>query len=407
MEDIEILYREVLEKYPCITYEDSRGNPLNYHLANAIIAYYTFYYGIERKEQSFKFYPITVTEEETERIYKQDIRDIVLESVRSKQPIDILMTNKIQEYRRKIEENKKYALDTPMEPFYGSPNFMFERGTYILNCMSKLPVEIPNLESIHQRLQDFMEKYGNIKVKFKGNVYPFYTEEFKRDYDEFEKAYCLLLQTEKAFSKVAETIWKGTLTDPSKHDDRNFAYLIHTFKTGGMISLENIGKVCCSLATSNLLTPPFGNAGIICDFDSEAVEAICSKDAGSWMITKRSFIDRIFPINWQLTNPEGVGVWFECPQISKLLLPSEVEKDAIERNIKYNGEILNYSKTTCYSEIFLNDKVKAIGVFYTDNCQDTVAIQKKKKKYHLPLVHLSLQKLRENAGLAISSESKL
>ena len=158
MEDIEILYREVLEKYPCITYEDSRGNPLNYHLANAIIAYYTFYYGIERKEQSFKFYPITVTEEETERIYKQDIRDIVLESVRSKQPIDILMTNKIQEYRRKIEENKKYALDTPMEPFYGSPNFMFERGTYILNCMSKLPVEIPNLESIHQRLQDFMEK---------------------------------------------------------------------------------------------------------------------------------------------------------------------------------------------------------------------------------------------------------
>ena len=125
------------------------------------------------------------------------------------------------------------------------------------------------------------------------------------------------------------------------------------------------------------------------------------------MITKRSFIDRIFPINWQLTNPEGVGVWFECPQISKLLLPSEVEKDAIERNIKYNGEILNYSKTTCYSEIFLNDKVKAIGVFYTDNCQDTVAIQAYAEKYHLPLVHLSLQKLRENAGLAISSESKL
>lgn len=402
----EKLYRQTLEKYPCITYSDSKGNPINFYLAAAIRKYYVFHYGVERKEHSYKCYPITITEKEVERLYNQSIKDIVLESVRSKQSIEELITKKTEEYEKANEENTKYALETPMEPYYGDPNFIFERSSYILKCIQKLPVEIPNLEDLYQRLANFMMQYGNQKDRFGDTVYPYYTEEYRRDYRAFEKAYYSLLLIEKNLSKMVEKIWKDTLTDPSKHDDRDFTYLIHVF-TNGMIPLENMGKVCCSLATEQLLTPPYGNTGIICDFDSEAVEVMCSEDAGSWMATKELFVERLFPTTWQIPNPEGNSVWYEFPKVSKLLLPEDMEREAIEHNQKYNGEVLNYSKSACYSEIFLNSKAKAIGVFYTDECQDTTAIEAYAEKYHLPLIHLSLQKLRENAGMSVSSEAKL
>lgn len=406
MESIESLYRKTLEKYPCITYEIGRKNPLNCDLGIAIETYYIFHYGVEKKEHSFKFYPITVTQEEVQRLYNRCIKDIVVESIHSGKTIEELMSQKIGEYQKKIEENRQYALKTLMDPYYGDPNFMFERCSYIVECIQKLSVEIPNLEELYLRLQAFMSKYGNRKGDFEKIIFPYYTEEFRKDYVEFEKDYCSLLQIEKSLSKVIERIWKCTLTDPTKHDDSNFVYLIHTF-TSGMIPLENMGKVCCSLATPKLLTPPLGDTGIICDFDSEAVEIMCSDDIGSWLITKRDFIDNVFPTKWQLPNPEGISVWMEYPQVSKLILPTDLEKEAIDRNVKYNGEILNYSKFLGYSEIFLNDKAKVIGAFYTDECQDTTTIQAYAKKYNLPLVHLSLQKLRENAGLSVFPEPKL
>lgn len=407
MEDIEMLYQQVLKKYPCMTIARIDENPINYRLVDALKGYYLFHYGIERKEHSFKFYPINLVKEEVERLYNQEMKDIVLESIRTHHSIEKLMNDRIDEYNRKIEENKKYALETPIEPYYGDPSFIFKRSSYILKCIERLPVEIPNLDDIYQHLSDFMDKYGNVKDEYGERIlYPYYTDEFKKDYREFEKAYYSLLLLEKSLSKLVEKIWKDTLTDPSNHDDKNFTYLIHAF-TNGMIPLENMGKVCCTLATSHLLTPPYGNTGIICDFDSEAVEAICSEDAGSWPITKREFVERLFPTTWQLTTPEENGVFFEVPEVSKILLPKDLEQTAIENNIKQNGEILNYSNFLSYSEIFLNSKAKAIGAFYTDECQDTTAIQAYAEKYHLPLVHLSLQKLRENAGLPISTEAKL
>ena len=94
-----------------------------------------------------------------------------------------------------------------------------------------------------------------------------------------------------------------------------------------------------------------------------------------------------------------MDIFYENPNISKISLPEDLEKEAIARNAAYNGEILNYKNTTAYSEIYLNNNAKAIGVFYTDDCLNIAEIIKYAQKYNLPLVHLSLKKLRAQANL--------
>ncbi len=392
-------YSNLLEKYPC----DCLGNGvedrrLNHVLSSIMQKYYVYVYGIERKEKSFKFYPVTITEEEIKRIYDREFKKMVLESIKSKIPIELLLSDKIKEYTTKFEECKAYTLATPMEPYYGNPTFLVNRIRYILECIQKLPTEVPNLDEVSNQILSFMEKYGNQKNNFGKEIFSFYTEEYKRDYQELEKLYCGILEIEKRFSKVVEKAWKSVLTDPKHHDDHAFKYIIHTF-SGEMIPPDEIGKVCCSLATNRLLTPPFGNTGIICDFDIDAIETICFSDAGSWMVTKDEFVRHLFPDSWQVTNPEKRCVWFENSKISRTLLPKDLEIGANAHNIAVNGEVLNYSKSKCYSEIFFNHKVKVIGAFYTDDCKDTSAIEAYAAKYNLPLVHLSLTKLRRNVGL--------
>ncbi len=404
MESIEQTYLKLLSQYPC----DCVGNGvedrrLNYQLSHALEKYYIYVYCIERKEKSFKFYPVTVTDEEIKRIYEIEFKNLVLESLKLNVPIEVLMSNKIEEYKAKFEENKRYCLDTPMEPYYGNPDFMFKRAGYILECIEKLSMEKPSLDDIFDGMKTFMEKYGNLKDLLDNPIYPFYDEEYKKDYRDFERAYYKILEVEKMLSVEVEKIWKSVLTDPNAHNDNSFKYLIHTFSSS-MIPLESVGKVCCSLATNRLLTTPYGNTGIICDFDSEAIEIMCSKDAGSWSVDKNEFVERLFPRRWQVTNPDGIGVWFEEARISKLVLPNDLEKEANARNIAKNGEILNYSKQKCYSEIYFNSKVRAIGVFYTDECKDISAIKAYAEKYNLPLIHLSLQILRKNVGLLPKAE---
>lgn len=406
MKDIETIYATLLDRYPCVFIPNGvDDNRLNFQLSNAIKAYFVYVYGIEKKENSFKYYPVTIADEEVQRLYEIEFKKLVEESIQSNTPIEILMSNKIKEYQSKFEENKKYALSTPMEPYYGNPHFMFERANYILECIEKLPIEHPNLNSIFMTMKSFMEKYGNEKNDWGHTIYPFYDEEYKKAYREFEKSYYGILEIEKALSKEVEKIWKSTLTDTNNHQDTSFHYLIHVFSSG-MIPLESMGKVCCSLASSQLLTTPYGDSGIICDFDSEAVEVMCSEDAGSWRVDKNEFVERLFPDRWQVTDPSGIGVWFEEPRVSKLLLPTDLERETIAHNVRINGEALNYSKYTGYSEIYLNSKAKAIGVFYTDECKNVDEITAYAQKYNLPLIHLSLEKLRENAGLPPKAEKK-
>lgn len=405
MNNMENLYSEFIKQHPCIHYADG-SNSIYFQLTSAIGGYYTYLYSVEKKENSFKLYPTTVTDEEIENFYYQDLRELFLECIQKRIPIENLITNKVKEYEKRIKEIKDYLFSTPMEPYYGPPEFMFDHANYILECMKKLPVETPDLSKAFEDMQFFMKKYGGITNNWRQTIYPFHSEEYRKDYQKFEKSYYGILEVEKALSKEAENVWKSTLTDPREHNDKSFKYLIHVF-TSGMIPLENMGKVCCSYATENLLTPPYGDTGIICDFDSEAVESMCSEDAGSWVVTKRQFLERFAISRWQLPTPEEKSsVWFEATNISKLLLPNDMERDAIAHNLSVNGEFLNYTKMPCYSEIFLNSKARVIGAFYTDDCKDIGPIQEYASKYHLPLVHLSLQKLRENAGLPPLEEKK-
>ena len=90
---------------------------------------------------------------------------------------------------------------------------------------------------------------------------------------------------------------------------------------------------------------------------------------------------------------------YEDPKISKLILPTDLEKTGIDNNLVYNHELLNYETFCAYTELVLNKKAQALGVFYTDDCPNIEEIKEYAKKYNLPLIHLSLQELRTKQGL--------
>ena len=83
----------------------------------------------------------------------------------------------------------------------------------------------------------------------------------------------------------------------------------------------------------------------------------------------------------QLQHPDKGSVFYETETNSKLVTPEEVEQIGIIKNLKYNNnQPLTYDMCL-YTEIFLNNKAKVLVMEYA-------------KKYNLPVIHLSLQKLR-------------
>ena len=83
-------------------------------------------------------------------------------------------------------------------------------------------------------------------------------------------------------------------------------------------------------------------------------------------------------------------------------MPERIENECKNNNIRYDGEVLNYDEYLSYSEIFLKKDAKAIGVFYTDKCQNIEEIEKYTKEHNLPLVNISLIKQRGLKKLQIS-----
>jgi len=389
---IDTMTNEILKQYPFkIGYNDK----INDKLSQEIYTYCNYYYSVEFKETTYKVYPVSIDEKIWKNIYENEIKNIVIESIKTEKSIEILIAEKTQIYMDGTKQYKEIMINNEMEPYQGNPEFMFKRALHIKECANKLSENQFNLDEIICEMKNFYDKYP----KNDGyDSYPYLTAEYKQEYINFENNYLKILEIEKKLIPYVEKKWQESLTNPNNHNDLNFTYIIHTF-SGGLIPPEEMNKACCTMATSKLLTTPYGNCGLIYDYNPDSIETMCASDAGSWNTSKKEFIDRGLPISWQITNPNGNNIFYENPNISKITLPEDIEKEAIARNAAHNGEILNYEKAIIYSEIYLNSNAKAIGVFYTDDCPNIDKIKEYAQKYNFPLVNLSLKKLRVNANL--------
>lgn len=273
-------------------------------------------------------------------------------------------------------------IQSNIAPYYGMPEFICERSEYILECMNKIISDKEVKEENKITTRQYIEEARKIVTeinKYKEDL------ENDRDYDiylklkaNFEK----LLSFENMISKDIEQIWNEFLTDPKEYKEGEpYAFLVHAYSKK-INELRPMNKCCCTLVTEKCMPIPYGDYGVICGFDSANIGTMCTEDAGSWICSKEEFFDRDMPREWQFAEDvgdKGEKVWYENARVSKLILPTTMEKEMIDNNISSNG----YKE---YTEIFMSkgkngENIQVQELFYTKQSGKNKT-EPIKKNYH-------------------------
>ncbi len=337
---------------------------------------------VKEKDGVIKIYPVKENDEIKKKNYEKTIVSIVDYQIQNKvntknafNIFSIELENKLENYKNSLKGKK-------MGIYYGSIYYMVERILYVIKCIKKFYINSDYLEKIEKDILEYKKKY-NVQEDNKENYYGYVDvqDEFYKDYDSIESYYKKILMLEDDLSEVVVAEWKRYLTNPYSFDN-NYKYVMHAF-TSGLIKPNLMKKACCSLYTKDINNLMYGNCGLIYDIDVDSLCTMCTDDCGSWITNKDKFIDEGCSCHEQLTNLDGDSVWYENPYNSKLIMPKDFEEEC-----KINSQNTKF----LYSEIYLNDKARAIGVFYTDKCENVDDVNVYAVYNNLPLVKIINQK---------------
>lgn len=371
-EYISFMLNYLQNKYP---YTNVYSDNVNYKLSSQSRRYLELATSITYNGDSFKIYPYNANEKQASNYYVNILKEIINYHINYKVSYEEAFNIYINEYNNANQNIIEDLKTKKMMPYYGMPSFMYEKACYLICCAVAIDTNIPF--DAYEQMKAFMEKYPEENNNFM-RICSYYSDEFKRDYDSFEKNYLRMLEYEKSLVPKAKEVWSNFLTDVNSHDNSKFAYLAHTF-TSGEAPPDKMEKVCTSLLTESIQT--IGDFGLLYNANN-IVDEICSDDAGSWEVTKDEFIERDMPKSWQFPSDENKTIFYEYPKISKILLPQTLINE------------FEYSKNNLYSEIVLTNYPKPIGVFYTDKCKDINKVTSYASKYNLPLIHITKEKIR-------------
>ena len=382
-EKIEEIKEIVAEYYLYIyPYEPIPGGNFQDSLLTKISQVLDLQKKVREKDGKIKIYPIKESNEKKEASYKEVIRRMVDYQIENRMYIEGVFDAFTKSFSEGLERYKKELTEKEMEPFYGSPNYMIERSKLMIDCIRRIPGTNYDLDEIERLLALYQQKYIDGRDSFrKDDEYIVEDEEeFLDDYETIEACYKRLLAIEKELSPKVVEYWKEYLTDPNKKED-DYRYLMHSF-TKGLVEPDKMHKACCSLYTREIDSQILGEKGLIYDVDVDSIDTMCTEDAGSWVINKKKFFDMVCPSRWQLTKQDGSTVYYECPRNSKIIMPSLFEQQCLDRIRKGKFQ---------YSEFFLNEHARALGVFYTSDCKNIEEVQEYAGMHNLPLVFIPTQ----------------
>jgi len=378
-----------------------------YYSINSLCRYYT---KLEKSpEGTYKMYPIEDEEFSVSKYY-EELHKISCEYFKTDLDETELMKNSLEEYKFRQKVLKNDFMNNNFEPYYGTPQFMSERAEYIIECLEKIindnNINEKNKESalrLYPRAKELLTELNN-----KANIINNGDKNFYKDvYKKIELDYIRIKTIEDIVSKDVQQIWEEFLTEPKNFKQgEHFAFLVHTF-TNGEVKSKDITKICCTLATDKCMPIPYGDYGIICNPTMDQISTMCICDAGSWVISKEKFFDDEMPTSWQFAEELGYvdsKIFYEEPRISKLILPTTMENEIIETNLKINGEYLNYTKAPCYSEIFIinNEHDLNVPAMFSLNgkAQEKVGALQKEEGFPNICINLDINDARKMHGLA-------
>ena len=356
-------------KFPC-TNVVTDFDAIEHRLQMQISRYYNLVCSVESNEDSFKIYPFEASNSQKAIYYENVLKSIIDYHISSNIPYEEVFEIYIDSYKNEINKMHEDLKKKKIIPYYGLPNYMIKKAGFILKCASRITNDIPI--DIYNEMTFFLEKYPPYEESYQ-EIFPYYSEEFKEEYKRFEENYLKILEFERSLEPCAKQKWKEFLTNPLNHDSNHYAYLAHTF-TSGEVDPSKMHKVCTSLLTENIQT--IGEFGLLFGADNNFDECCC-EDAGSWEISKDEYIERDFLKNWQYPSAEDNTLFYEFENVSKILLPEDIESFVLMGGI------------VTYSEIVLTGNVRPTGVFYTDKCKDIEKAKEYAEKYNLPLIHIT------------------
>ena len=373
------LYQESFFKSRLDAARYFRANTTIYdYIKNAITSTIIFEERIVKKNNgNLKLYPIEEKNIGNEE-YNNELHEICTKLFTTKKTENEIASESYIKYKTKAESLRKNVMENNLAPYYGTPKFMCNRSNYILKCIQDI---ISNDDIDEDYKQGSLTIYKKIKdhitnLNEKVNVIEKYgfdqKEEYIKLYDEIEKDYLYVLNIENTIVKDLKGLWNEFLTNPKDYKEgERFAYLVHICDNE-IIDPNNLLKVNCTLITDKCMPIPNKKMCLICNPNIEQISGICIDEASSWVIDKAYFVKKDMPIAWQFAESADLSdrkIFYENPEISKLVLPSNIEKEMINENLSFNGEILKYSKKRFFSEIFLKkniDKIEVPAVLYTE-----------------------------------------
>ena len=246
----------------------------------------------EIESKRIEIYPWSVGEEELASLANVEylkISETFLTTKENKKEAFEEVTTRLSSKNKLIKE---IFMQSEIEPYYGSPDFICERSKYILECMETLlsdkdvkpenKITTEQLINEARKLVEEVDEYTQCLL----------TQKDKEKYDKIRSNYTKLLEFENVILKDIEQIWNEFLTNPKDYKKgERFAFLAHTSANG--IREENKrDKCCCTLVTEKCMPLPYGDIGIICGFNAANIGTMCTEDAGSWIISKEEFFDR-------------------------------------------------------------------------------------------------------------------
>lgn len=383
---------ELLDIYPFV---EKFNGKINSKLIDLIRTYNKIVKSLHIGDDYFKVYPIMLESGLLKELYVEELKSIVNLHLETGKSYEVLMSETVFSYEKRIADLKEKLLSLDMKPYYGSLAYMVERSKFVLDCARKVTNDVSQLEHIVGEMEAILKDLVSL---CKGSYY--FSPQYRNTCDVLNDYYKSVLDIENELFVIVSKRWKDFLSSPASHDVLSFRYLIHGF-TNGSFSPYDIRKVCACLVSNDFLAIPYGEYGLILDFDVSSVDTICSNDAWSFVTSKEKFIDEAFPANSQLVS-FPVSYCYGDFKNSKLLLPQDVISQSVVNNLERNANVPYVYNVCVYNEIFLNSNAKVLGVFYTDKCQNVDMVREYAASYGLPLVNLSLNELRSLNGFDLS-----
>ena len=321
-----------------------------------------------------EIYPWKVEKEKLSKIADSEYLKISERLLTTDSDINKAFEESLSNFSNKNKTIENRFLKSNIVPYYGSPEFIAERSEYILECMERIISEKEVKEEHKEKTKEIINEAKFVLNKIENCKERINIRNDDRTYDEMKKHFEKLLSFENIISEDVEKIWNEFLTKPEDYKEgERFAFLAHTY-TKGVVGADKMNKCCCTLVTDKCMPIPYGNMGIICGYNKANISTMCTGDAGSWVIDKKRLLERGIPVGWQFAEAAGDSdnrVFYEYSKISKLILPTTMEKEMIENNLSFRGKFEGANNYRGYTEVFMvkgenGEKIPIQELFFTD-----------------------------------------